>query len=284
MIMVKAYAKINLGLKIIGRDENDGYHLLNMVAVPLELHDRIEITELPKGYDTIITCDDREVPTDETNLVSKTMRLLEEKYKFNKNFRIHIHKIIPVGSGLGGGSADAAAVLHALNKYLKLKMSIKELCEIGAKIGSDVPFCILNTPCKITSKGEVLSPISVKKGFKVILARPKEGLITKEVYNKYDECNIETGGDIENLIKGLKDNNLEMIKDNLVNDLEYPAIKLNSKIQEAKDIIKKHGIDLVMMTGSGSCVFGLTNDQKKLEEVETYLKKTGFITFVTKML
>lgn len=284
MIMIKAYAKINAGLKIVGKDENDGYHLLDMAILPLELHDRIEITELPKGYDTIITCDDCQVPTDETNLVSKTIKILREKYGFKNEFRIHIHKIIPVGSGLGGGSADAASVLLALVKHLKIKTSIKELCEIGSKIGSDVPFCILNTSCRVTSKGEILEPLNLKNKYKVILARPKNGLITKEVYNKYDEIGSTNKGDIDLLIKGLRNNDMELIKNNLVNDLEDSAIAMNSDIQDIKEIFNKNGIEANLMTGSGSCVFGFFENAKKGEEVASILKKAGYITFITKTM
>lgn len=284
MMMIKAYAKINLGLKIVGKDQDDGYHLLNMVMLPIELHDRIEITELPNGYDTIITCDDHEVPTDETNIVSKTMDILKKKYGFTKSFRIHIHKIIPIGSGLGGGSADAAAVMLAINKILKLKASVKELCELGSLIGSDVPFCILNTPCKISSKGEVLTPIKVKKKYRIIIARPKKGNNTKEVYSKYDELVSSNSCDIDLLIKGLENNNLELIKSNLVNDLEESAILMNPDIQKAKDIMKEKGIDISMMTGSGSCVFGICDDNKKIEEANNSLSKQGFKTFITKTM
>jgi 4-diphosphocytidyl-2-C-methyl-D-erythritol kinase len=284
MIMVKAYAKINLGLKILGKDIEDGYHILNMVELPLELHDRIEIYELPEGYDEIITCDDRNIPTDETNLVAKTMKVLRENFDIKKKYRIHIHKIIPVGAGLGGGSADAAIVLHAFNKALKLNLSTEKLNEIGSKIGSDVPFCLLNKACHISGKGETLEQIKVKKGFDVIIAKPKKGLSTKEVYEKYDDM-VDTGkGDVDLLIKGLEENNEALIKENLVNDLEKPAISLNPDIQVAKDIMKEQGLELVQMTGSGSCVFGLYRGSKKLEEVEKALNKSGFKTFITKTL
>ena len=110
MLMLKAYAKINLGLKILNRDDVDGYHYVDMVTLPIELHDRIEIEILPENYDTIITCDDRALPTDESNIVYKTLKVLNEKHPIKKKLRIHIHKIIPVCAGLGGGSSDAAAV------------------------------------------------------------------------------------------------------------------------------------------------------------------------------
>lgn len=284
MIMVKAYAKINLGLKILGRDEIDGYHILDMVELPIELHDRIEIYELPEGYDEIITCDDRNVPTDESNLVAKTMRVLRETFDIKKNFRIHIHKIIPIGAGLGGGSADAAIVLKTMIKLLKISISEDELISLGNKIGSDVPFCLLNKAARINGKGEKIKPIKIKKGFDIIIAKPKKGLSTKEVYAKYDELSDESKGDIDLLIKGLEENNLDLIKDNIVNDLEYPAINLDSDIQKAKDVMKAKGLEIVQMTGSGSCVFGLSRNEKQLEEIQKELQKLGFKTFITKSM
>ena len=284
MIMVKAYAKINLGLKILGKDEIDGYHLLDMVELPIELHDRIEIYELPEGYDEIITCDDRNVPTDETNLVAKTMRVLRENFNIKKKYRIHIHKIIPIGAGLGGGSADAATVLREFNKLLKLKLKDEELISLGQKIGSDVPFCLLNKPCKIEGKGEKLTPIKVKKGFNVIIAKPKKGLSTKDVYARYDEINDHGTGDIDLLVKGLEENDLDLIKANLINDLEAPAISFDKDIQKAKDIMLEKGLELVQMTGSGSCVFGLSRNERILEDIQKVLDKSGFETHITKTL
>ncbi|MBE6142444.1 MAG: 4-(cytidine 5'-diphospho)-2-C-methyl-D-erythritol kinase [Erysipelotrichaceae bacterium] len=284
MLMLKAYAKINLGLKILSKDEVDGYHLVDMVTLPIELHDRIEIEVLPDNFDTIITCDDRSLPTDESNIVYKTLKVLNEKHPINKKLRIHIHKIIPVCAGLGGGSADAAAVLIGLNKLLKLKMSQEELCELGSKVGSDVPLCILNKPARVSSKGEKVEVIKTKKTHKVLLVKPSIGLSTREVYLKYDEEKEESLVNIDGVVEGLIKGDNQMVFDNMGNDLEKPAFSIAYETKNIKDLLKKNGFDNVLMTGSGSCVYAIIPKDKKTENIENKLKKMGYTVFVTKTL
>lgn len=284
MLMLKAYAKINLGLKILSRDETDGYHIVDMVTLPIELHDRIEVEVLPSNYDTIITCDDRALPTDESNLVFKALKVLNERVPIKQKLRIHIHKVIPVCAGLGGGSSDAAAVLVGLNKLLKLKLSTQELCEIGAKIGSDVPLCILNKPCRCTSKGEKAEAFSAKKAYKVLLVKPDVGLSTKDVYKKFDEEPISGDYDVDNLVEALKKGDNELLFSNMGNDLENPAFKLAYEIKNIKDGLLKNGIGNVLMTGSGSCVYLLAPLDSKLENIENKFKALGYKTFITKTI
>ena len=284
MLMLKAYAKINLGLKVLSRDSSDGYHVIDMVTMPIELHDRIEMEILPDNFDTIITCDDRSLPTDESNIVYKTLKVVNDKYPINKKLRIHIHKVIPVCAGLGGGSANAAAVLIGLNKLLKLKLSLVELCELGSKIGSDVPLCILNKPARVSSKGEVVETIKTKKIFKLLLCKPSVGLSTKDVYSKYDEEPISSSVNIDGLVEGLTKGNLNLLFQSIGNDLENPAFKLSYEIKNLKDLMIKNGFDNVLMTGSGSCVYAIIPNDKKVENLENKLKQLGYKTFITKTL
>ena len=284
MLMLKAYAKINLGLKILSKDDSDGYHILDMVTLPIELHDRIEIELLPSNYDTIITCDDRSLPTDESNLVFKALKVLNERVPIKQKIRIHIHKTIPVYAGLGGGSSNAAAVLVGLNKLLKLKLSTEELCEIGSKIGSDVPLCILNKPCRVTSKGEKVESFNAKKAYKVLLVKPSVGLSTKAVYTKYDEDPITGDYDIDKLVEALKKGDNEMLFSNMGNDLEEPAFKLAYEIKNIKDSLLINGIGNVLMTGSGSCVYLIAPLDSKLENIENKFKALGYKTYMTKTM
>lgn len=284
MLMLKAYAKINLGLKILSKDETDGYHNVDMITLPIELHDRIEIELLPDNYDSIITCDDKSLPTDESNLVYKAVKVLKEKYPFKNKIRIHIHKIIPVYAGLGGGSSDAAAVLIGLNKLLKLKLSEKELCEIGSKIGSDVPLCILNKPARVTSKGEEVETFNTKKAYKILLIKPNVGLSTKTVYDTYDKDAKTSNYDIEQLVDGLKKGKIEDVYENMGNDLELPASTLLYEIKNIKETLEKSGLGKAMMTGSGSCVFLISPLETKLENLENKFKSLGYKTILTKTL
>lgn len=284
MLMLKAYAKINLGLNILSKDEKDGYHYVDMVTLPIELHDRIEIELLPNNFDTIITCDDKSLPTDESNVVYKAINVLNEKVKIKNKMRIHIHKTIPVCAGLGGGSSNAAAVLVGLNKLFKLGLSTEELCELGSKIGSDVPLCILNKPARVTSKGEKVETFNSKKQYKLLLVKPNKGLSTKEVYSKYDDNPVKKSSNIELLINSLKKGNDEEVFSNMGNDLEEPAIKIMYEIKNVKDMLLKNGIGNALMTGSGSCVYLIAPLDAKLEKLENKLKSLGYKTYLTKTL
>ncbi len=284
MLMMKAYAKINLGLNIIDKDKKDSYHTVDMINLPIELHDRIEIEMLPYGFDTLITSDDRELPTDEKNIVYKVEKALREKYNYQQKFRIHIHKSIPVGAGLGGGSADGAAVLIGLNKLLKLKLSTAELCEIGMKIGSDIPFSIRNAPMRVQGKGNILTPVKMKKSYNILILSPKKGLSTKEVYIKYDEVGASPSSNIDGLIEALATDNEKLMHESLGNQLEKAAIEIYPELIQIKQSMENEGLKPSMMTGSGSTLFYISNNLKLMRKAYTTLKEKGFNVVLTKTI
>lgn len=284
MLMMKAYAKINLGLNIIDKDKKDSYHTVDMINLPIELHDRIEIEMLPYGFDTLITSDDRELPTDEKNIVYKVEKALREKYNYQEKFRIHIHKSIPVGAGLGGGSADGAAVLIGLNKLLKLKLSTAELCEIGMKIGSDIPFSIRNAPMRVQGKGNILTPVKMKKSYNILILSPKKGLSTKEVYIKYDEVGASPSSNIDGLIEALATDNEKLMHESLGNQLEKAAIEIYPELVRIKQSMENEGLKPSMMTGSGSTLFYISNNLKLMRKAYTTLKEKGFNVVLTKTI
>ena len=284
MLMMKAYAKINLGLNIIDKDKKDSYHTVDMINLPIELHDRIEIEMLPYGFDTLITSDDRELPTDEKNIVYKVEKALREKYNYQQKFRIHIHKSIPVGAGLGGGSADGAAVLIGLNKLLKLKLSTAELCEIGMKIGSDIPFSIRNAPMRVQGKGNILTPVKMKKSYNILILSPKKGLSTKEVYIKYDEVGASPSSNIDGLIEALATDNEKLMHESLGNQLEKAAIEIYPELVRIKQSMENEGLKPSMMTGSGSTLFYISNNLKLMRKAYTTLKEKGFNVVLTKTI
>lgn len=276
MLMLKAYAKINLGLNIVNRDPQDGYHNLDMVIVPIELHDRIEIELLPYGFDTLITSDDCELPTDETNIVSKVERALRAKYGYTEQLRIHIHKKIPMGAGLGGGSADGAAVLIGLNKLLKLKMSEEEMCRIGYKIGSDIPFCLKNCAARVQGKGEVLTSVKVRRPFGVLIVFPKTGLSTGKIYSEFDLTGASSPADISGIIEALEKDDLSLLSHSMGNELEKTAVRFCPSIEAIKEKMKEEGLTNALMTGSGSAVFSLSHDLKLLKKAADRLEGLGY--------
>ena len=153
---VRAYAKINLALDVVRRRE-DGYHDLEMIMAPIELHDLIYIEEFDEGI--VITSNNYKMPTDERNIMYKVAKILIDRYQINKGVQIHIYKHIPTQAGLAGGSADGAAVLKAMNKMFHLKLSYEKLAEIGKEVGADIPFCVYERLAVVKGIGEKLDLI-----------------------------------------------------------------------------------------------------------------------------
>ena len=260
MVTVKAYAKINLALNVLNRREN-GYHDIDMIMLPLELHDFIELDTLPNGYESYITSDDVSLPTDESNLSYKAFLKLRENFKIDKNYMIHIYKRIPISAGLGGGSADAAAVFNAILKMSKIKLGYQEMISITKTIGGDVPFCIYNRPARCRGIGEELEFFTLKKRYYVLLIKPLEGVITAQAYNDFDKLEVKPElSDIDKLIKALEEDDEETIAKEMKNGLQESAIKLVPEIKNIIDILKKDGFEMVLMSGSGSTVFAMSKN------------------------
>ncbi len=264
MIMVKAHAKINVALNVHEKKEN-GYHNVDMVMLPLELHDRIEFEFLPSDYDTVITCDDCSIPCDESNLIVKAFNVLSSHFNINKKFRIHAHKIIPLSAGLGGGSADAAVVINTILKMMKIKVSEEELISIAKEVGADVPYCLFNKPARCKGIGEDLEFINVKEKYNVLIIKPKQGISTKEAYNAYDKLEKKEFSNIEELIKGLEGGNEELISKNMVNGLEKASASILKEIEIVKNKLIEDGFNMVLMSGSGSSIFVLSKKVKALQ-------------------
>lgn len=281
---VKAYAKINLALNVYDRKE-DGYHNIDMITIPLDLHDIIELELLPKGYESYITSDDDSLPTDESNLSNKAFRKMKEKFHIDKNVLIHIYKRIPMCAGLGGGSADAAAVINATLKAIKLKPSQDDLISLASSIGADVSFCLYNKPARCRGIGEKLDFITLKKRYHVLLIKPNEGVSTALAYQTFDELETKPQlSNIERLIEGLKIGDEKIIAEEMKNSLQECATKIVPEIKNIIDTLKKDGFPLTMMSGSGSTVFCMSlNHHAILEEYKKF-SKLNYTVIVTQTL
>ena len=156
-MIIKAQAKLNLAIDLIGK-RNDGYHDIDMISIPLELHDCLEIDEISFGNETFITADDVSLVCDKSNTVHKAFNIMKERYDIKKPYRIQIYKNIPTQAGLAGGSADAACLINGLNYSKKLNVSKEELAKIGLEIGADVPYCIYNVPARVQGIGDKIIP------------------------------------------------------------------------------------------------------------------------------
>lgn len=281
-MVIKSPAKINLALQIKGVRE-DGYHLLRMVNLPLELHDVIEIETLPYYNDTYVTCDELRLLGLRSNLCTKAVDAMRARFGFTNHFMIHIHKEIPFAAGLGGGSSNAAVVLIALNKILKLNLTTEQLCEIALPLGSDIPFFIRGFPALAEGIGDTLTRIHPKKQYFCILVKPDAGLSTKDVYqncDKFDRLPI----DIDAVVRGLETGDDDLIAKSFGNDLYPASCHLLPEVQKVVDGLRADGFPIAAMSGSGSCCFALTSDAKKAKAEEKKLTKNGLNVILTKTL
>lgn len=285
--IVRAYAKINLAIDIKGKRE-DGYHELDRVTVPLKLHDSIEIFPLgaSSGKDTYLYCDDPTIICDESNLAYKALDFRRENHQVNGSYQILIHKRIPVRAGLGGGSADAAAVRHAVEHYNPSKEKEEIEKRRAVNVSSDVPFCLLNKPCRVQGKGEILTPIEIKDDYHVLIVKPKEGLSTKSVFEAYDliDPNEVVHPNIDALRKGLREGKEDLIQQNRINVLSLPAIKALPLIGEILKQRQDRKLSLCGRSGTGSACYALSKDKKKIEAAYHFFEQKGYEVYSTQFL
>ena len=223
-LLIKSYAKINIVLNIKGKQE-DGYHQLDMVMLPLALHDSIFLSKVPNAPDNYVTTDDFALGDIQYNLATFAIDTMQKKYGFNEKFRVFIHKILPIQAGLGGGSSNAAATMIGVNKYLNLGASDEDLIEIGKTLGADVPFFIKNVPARCQGIGEIMTPITVKNNYYVLIIKPNAGCSTKKVYEISDSLKLETY-DVEKVIKALEEGDDELLASSIGNALEPAGVQL----------------------------------------------------------
>ena len=281
-MIVKAYAKINVYLDVLSKRE-DGYHELEMVMLPLELHDVIEIESLIGLRDSYVTCDHVELQETKYNLINTTVNKLRDLYHFKQNFNIKVHKEIPISAGLGGGSSNAAATLKAFNHYLKLKLNDDEMNAIGKTIGADVPFCLYNKPALVRGIGEEIIPITLKHQYYVLIIKPERGLSTKHVFEKADTIELDHGN-VNAVVDALKKGDDEALANSMFNSLEKASLLMVPEIQDVKDMLKKDGLKMVMMSGSGSAVYALSTDLNKMKALHKKYEKAGYEVYLTKTL
>ncbi len=252
-----ANAKINLTLDVVGR-RDDGYHLIKSVMQPISLADEIKIRKTDDDKITI-KCSDSMVPCDERNTVYKACVKYFDFTQVSKcGVEIHIDKHIPSEAGLGGGSADAATVIKLLDEMFETNLSLEDMCEIGAGVGADVPFCIVSKTSLCEGMGEVITPLNALKKHYVLLVKPNFGISTPLAYKMFDEKQVASANASDNMVEAISLGN--DITKLLANDLER-AID-NEEISVIKARLIKCGADGALMTGSGSCVYGLFSDKE----------------------
>lgn len=301
-ITLKAYGKINMSLDVKGVMD-DGYHEVEMVMQGIKLHDEVKIKTLHKdagGIKISLGVNKWYLPKDEKNIAYKAALLMGKiNPDINGEIRIDIKKELPVGAGLAGGSGNGAAVLLGLNKLWDLGLTLKELMKIGEKLGADVPFSMMiqakmnealgfkddeftSVAALAKGTGTRLTPIK-PFGCNMVLVKPKFSVSTKEVYREIDRFDPQIRPNNKELIKAMENKNYREMKKNMVNILELYTLHRYSIV----DDIKREMIDLlgeeslVLMTGSGPTVYGLTQNHKAAKIVFERMKDRYPESFVS---
>ena len=256
-------AKLNLRLDVLGK-RSGGYHDLLMVMERINLADEVELKVVERGI--IVTCDEGTIPEDESNIAYKAAKEILAYSSRNVGVEIHIKKKIPIASGMGGGSSNAAAVLKGLNHLLKLKLPREKLMAIGAKIGADVPFFLFEGPAIASGIGDQLKKIKKIPKMSFVVVNPDIKVSTEWAYK-----NLGLNGRNRDHDKKLQEvpsiyNNKKEVVKILNNDLEKVTIKEFPVIALVKELLMAHGAMAAQMTGSGSSVFGIFPDKAVLDK------------------
>ncbi|MDP4143471.1 MAG: 4-(cytidine 5'-diphospho)-2-C-methyl-D-erythritol kinase [Bacillota bacterium] len=281
-MLIKAYAKVNISLDIVGKREEDGYHLLEMIMQTIDLYDSIIIEKDLQGIN--INCNKPYIPVDGRNLAYKAAKLFIDTYSIDEGVNISIKKNIPVAAGLAGGSTDAAAVLRGMRNLFKINASDKELMELGVTIGADVPYCIVGGTALCKGIGEEVAPLKAFKNHILILVKPNFGVSTKEVYKSIDISKIHRHPNTKGLIQAIDNNNLSYIGQNMKNVLENVTLRRHNLIKNIKSEMLKMGALGSMMSGSGPTVFAFFDDMLKAQRCFERFRQEYKETYITRTI
>ena len=270
MVTVKANAKINLTLDILGK-RSDGYHEGEMVMQSVGLFDTIRLARQQTGIS--LRMDVQGLLADETNLAWQAAQLYLDEYKIQEGVSIEIEKRIPIAAGLAGGSSDAAGVLIGMNRLFGMELTAKELCALGEQIGSDVPFCIEGGTMLATGRGEFLRRLSDLPPLFVVLAKPPVSVSTAWAYKKYDETGALYHPDTKAMIAALSEGRVDDIASGLANVLEEVTLKAHTIIEGYKRILRENGTMASLMSGSGPTVFALAKTKAEADRAAKALSK-----------
>ena len=270
-VALKALAKINLGLDVLGRREN-GYHDVRMVMQTIYLYDNVTL-EKTEETGIQLECNLFYLPVDETNIAYKAAKLLMDEFEIKEGVRIVLDKHIPVAAGLAGGSANAAAVLVGMNRLFSLGLSQEELMKRGVTLGADVPYCVMRGTVLAEGIGEILSPLPPLPKCCILIAKPGISVSTKTVYEKLDSQEITEHPDIDGILEGLDKQDLQKVASSMGNVLETVTIGDYPIIEKIKDVMKENGALNSMMSGSGPTVFGIFDDRNKARQAQQKIRE-----------
>ncbi|MBQ8032105.1 MAG: 4-(cytidine 5'-diphospho)-2-C-methyl-D-erythritol kinase [Butyrivibrio sp.] len=278
----KAYAKINLGLDVLGK-RDDGYHLVKMIMQNVDIYDTLTFKKTNDGKVSLLA-NDESIPVDDSNLICKVAKQLQDRYGITDGAQIELVKRIPVAAGMAGGSTDGAAAYRALNELWGIGASDKELCELAVKLGADIPYCIMGGTALSEGIGEVLTPIDGKAKYHLVVAKPDIMVSTGWVYTELDSTEIERHPDIDAIKAAIEDGDVKRMCSEIRNVLEPVTTEKHGVIKEIEKVLEDNGAVKAFMTGSGPTVFAIFDDENKASEGFEAVKKSGLARqlFLTK--
>ena len=276
-----AFAKLNLTLDVLGKRE-DGYHDLQSIMQTVSVRDDIEI-DVGTGKPWKLVCDKEGIPCDERNLAWKAAKVYCDAMKKDPDgLEIRITKRIPSGAGMGGGSADAAAVLRALNEHYGSPLSIMALAELGAQVGSDVPFCVVCGTAMCEGRGEKIRKLPDMPDCIIVVCKPEFSVSTPELYKKIDEVTIADRPDNRAMESALLAGDLEKIAHGLCNVFDPVVTADHLELNYIKSIFHQYGAVGYQMTGSGSACFAIVSEFEVAAVLCAMLKENYPNVFICK--
>lgn len=257
--IARSYAKVNLTLDVTGRREN-GYHDVRMIMQSVSLFDLVIVDKLNSGIS--ISCNIKYLPCDDRNIAYKSAALFFEECGIKGGAKILIHKNIPIAAGLAGGSGNAAAVLCALDMLYNTHLGDEKLCELGLRLGADVPFCILGGTHLAEGIGERLTPLCAPDKLSVLLVKPPVSISTARIYKDIDSSNSLVHPDTDAMICALENFDTDALCAGLSNIMQGVTRKICPQIDEICTEMKRLGAKGAVMSGSGPTVFGVFDDDR----------------------
>ncbi|GAU77836.1 4-(cytidine 5'-diphospho)-2-C-methyl-D-erythritol kinase [Fusibacter sp. 3D3] len=272
MVTLRAHAKINLTLDVIGKRDN-GYHDVEMIMQQIDLYDVVTVSLIENSNEINLTCSDEFLPTDQMNIAYRAAVLMQESYNLRCGFKIHIEKNIPIAAGLAGGSTNAAAVIKAINRLCHLNLSLETMKTIGFKLGADVPFCIQGNCAIARGLGELLEPIKGLEHTFIVLIKPNFGVSTQEIYQNLNWQNIKEHPNTTAMVAALAEDNRYRVNHLLCNVLETVTFERYPKVHMLKQFVKRYGPDGILMSGSGPTIFAIYKNYDRAKHAVKSLKK-----------
>ena len=281
-VTLRSYAKINLSLDVTGTRE-DGYHLLESVFQQISVYDNIRVCKEEGSGGIRIRCTPSYIPNDERNIVHKTATAFFKAAGIEKyQVFIDLKKTVPSGAGLGGGSANGATVFSALCRLYGVSFTTEEAIKILCPLGADIPFFLYGGTMLAKGVGEILTPAPPLKDCFIVLAKPKAGVSTKQIFEYLEETGIPDHPNTPEVLEALRAGDLARLSNAAGNVLETATFALKPQVQELKEAMKQAGASVALMSGSGSCVFGLFEEETLAAEAAKELRKYTRTVFIAK--